>query len=133
MNSYRSVSVATILAGALLAGACNSPTRPSGQPNRPIPPTPPVPALVSVTGLVSEAPADPDASAMPISGATISITYDAMGSTASAVTDENGWYEVEQSRGGATVTVAKEGYETLVTAVDLSDDTVLNFELKRAQ
>jgi carboxypeptidase family protein len=128
--SHRPALVATILGAAWLAGACqSSPLRPSlPQPQE----GPPAQTLVSLMGRVAGAAADPDSVSMPVSGATISIAIDE-NATFAAVTDENGWYEVAQFKGFVTVTVTKEGYETEVRSMELAEDTVLNFELKRAE
>jgi hypothetical protein len=134
MQFSRRATVATLLATAWLAGACqSSPVRPSQLPAV-LPPVivPPAQTAINVTGLVVEAPADPNATPMPISGASISIAVDPAGSLLSAVTDENGWFELTPSRGTVTVTVTKEGYETLVQSMELMEDTTLNLELKRA-
>jgi hypothetical protein len=134
MQSHRAVTVAFLLTAAWLTGACqSSPLRPSQLPLQPPPViVPPAQTAINVTGLVVESAGDPDAAPMPVSGATISIAVDVAGSPLSAVTDENGWFELAPSRGTVTVTVTKEGYETLVQSMDLMEDTTLNLELKRA-
>jgi Carboxypeptidase regulatory-like domain len=128
MNASRHLSIAAMLAAAWLVVGCQ------GSPIRPTQPLPPPPAatLVSVTGVVSEIMPDQDATSMPLAGATITIVADPA-NPLSTVTDDNGFYSVTQSKGTVTVTVAKDGYETVTRSIELTEDAVLNFELKRSE
>jgi len=130
MNAHR-LTVVPILAAAWLAAACqSSPLHPSSAP--PVLPPPAVELLVSITGTVSEAAADADAASTPLSGVTISIAVGDNGA-AYTVSNEDGWYSLSRPRGQATITVMKDGYEAVTRELELTEDTELNFTLKRLE
>ncbi len=130
MHAHRPATVVTCVVAAWLAAACqSSPLRPTPQP----PPSavPPLPELIVVSGVVFEAPADPDGAPVPISGADVSVMAGSSATPLLAVTDSSGWFELAPSKGTVTITVTKDGYETLVTSMELADNTSLNLEMKR--
>jgi hypothetical protein len=131
MHAHRTATIVTLLVTALLTAACNSPNRPSAVPQPAS--IPPALEFVVVSGQVYEASADPAAAPVPVSGADVRIMSDPSGLLLVATTDDAGWFELSQAKGTVTITVAKEGYETLVTSIALSEDARINLELKRAE
>lgn len=132
MHAHRPAAIGTLLVAAWLTGACTSPVRPTAQSTPSLVP-PASDIVLSVTGLVFEAPAEPGADPMPVAGATINAIVDPAGYPLSVVTDANGWFIVSAVKGTVTITVVKDGYETLVRSVSVDEDTRLDFELKRAE
>jgi hypothetical protein len=130
MHPHRTAPIVILLATAWLTAACNSPNRPSAVPLAA--PLPPALEFVVVSGLVYEPSGDPDAP-MPISGADVRIAAEPSGLLLTATTDDSGWFELSQTKGTVTITVVKEGYETLVRSIAVSEDTRINLEMKRAE
>jgi len=131
MNARRLNPVVSILAVAWLSTACqSSPTQPSPTPPVVVPPA--VDLFVSLSGTVSEAAADPDAEPTPLSGVTINVSVDDTG-MASTVSSDDGRYAISRPKGAATITVTKEGYGSVTRSIDLTEDTEINFTLKRLE
>jgi hypothetical protein len=64
----------------------------------------------------------------PIGDATVEVN-EADGSSATVVTDADGFYRISARRGSVTITASKDGYEAKQWQFDLLNDTVLNFSL----
>ena len=64
----------------------------------------------------------------PIAGASVEIN-EADGTSATVVSDAEGFYRMTARRGSVTVTASKAGYEAKEWQFDLLSDTVLNFSL----
>jgi hypothetical protein len=131
MHPHRTAPIVILLATAWLASACNSPNRPSAVPLAA--PIPPALEFVVISGLVFEPSGDPGAEPMPVSGADVKIVTEPSGLLLTATTDDSGWFEMSQAKGSVTITVSKEGYETQLKSIALSEDTRVDLEMKRVE
>ena len=110
--------LALLLLAGLVAG-CSQPTAPR-QSDAPQP----APATASLFGTVV------DIAGRPIPGALVE-NVDGQGAAASTVTNETGRYELQVPvSGSVTVRVSKEGYSSLVSAVNLPRPSATDFDLR---
>ena len=63
-----------------------------------------------------------------IANAVVEVN-EADGSSATVVSDADGFYRISARRGSVTITASKEGYEAKQWQFDLLNDTVVNFSL----
>lgn len=110
-----------LLTAALAASGCGGSLTAPDALQQPVPPA----DVAAISGRIyaSDGPIYP-----PIADALVEVN-EADGTSATTVSDANGFYRISVRRGSVTITASKDGYEAMQWQFDLLNDTVLNFSL----